>query len=132
MSLGDDLLALDDLPREEFEAPEWARALNGRKLFIRMLTGTERDAFEAENLLRKGESYQTNFQNMRARLVSKCLVDEAGALVIPDPEKLGRKNQDVLDRAFVQAQRLNKLRNEDVEETEKNSEVGPSADSGSS
>jgi len=134
---GAEILALDDLPRERLEVPEWGDAI----IFIRTMTGLERDAWE-ESIIKmtprrvNGKNIQEPeiiMKNARAKLVAKVAVNEAGEQMWKPEEvtALGGKNCGALDRCFSAAQRLNHLSNEDVEELTKNSEGGTSDDSGS-
>lgn len=113
----EDILAIDDLPYEDVEVPEW-----GGVVRVRALTGAERDAYEASIVRRKGNKTELNPENMRAKLVALCVVDEQGNRLFTDKdiELLGRKSAAALDRVFEVAQRLSGLRPEDMEEIEKN------------
>lgn len=109
----DQILAADDLTTEDHEVPEW-----GGTVRIRMLTGTERDAFEASVTQQRGKSVQANLTNLRARLVSLCLIDATGRRMFnrEDIPALGRKSAAALDRVFDACRRLNRIGDEDVEE----------------
>jgi hypothetical protein len=127
MSLRDDILGRDDLPVEVVSVPEW-----GMDVRVRALSGTERDAYEASCMRRsgpKGEKVEMSFENIRARLVARSVVDEAGARVFTDADvaALGGKNAAALNRLFEVAQRLSGLRGEDFEELLGNSEGAPAA-----
>ena len=127
MSLRDDILGRDDLPVEVVSVPEW-----GMDVRVRALSGTERDAYEASCMRRsgpKGEKVEMSFENIRARLVARSVVDEAGARVFTDADvaALGGKNAAALNRLFEVAQRLSGLRGEDIEELVGNSEGAPAA-----
>lgn len=93
------ILAADDLPRERVVVPEW-----GGDVFVRTMTGTDRDAFETSLLGKDGR-----MENVRARLVSLTLCNEAGTRIFDDSEivALGAKSARALDRVFSVAQRLN-------------------------
>jgi hypothetical protein len=111
-----EILAADDLPREKVECPEW-----GGHLYIRTLTGKERDAFEA-SVVGKGSS--TNLVNVRARLVALAGCNDAGEPIFTaaQVDALGDKSAAALSRCFDVASRLNHLSNRDIEELEKNSD----------
>lgn len=106
----DQILAADDLPREQVDVPEW-----GGSVLVGALTGTERDAFEQSLLMADGK---VNLQNMRARLAACCLIDEAGQRLfsLHDVEALGRKNAKALERVTKVAQRLNRMGDAQLEE----------------
>ena len=122
------ILAAIDCRLIEEHVPEW-----GGSVWLRTMTGTERDQFEAESLKRKGKDIEVNMANVRARLLAKTLADERGTRLFNDGEVLvlGAKSGDVLDRLYVAARRHNRLTKEDVEELAGNSSAGLSAGNGS-
>lgn len=116
----DQILAATDSGRELFPVPEW-----GGDVFINVMSGTERDAFEQAVV---GDGEHRNWRNVRARLAVIVLVDEEGKRLFADTDvaALGRKSSIVLDRIFDAAQRVNALRPEDIKELAKNSGGAPS------
>ena len=118
-----EILAQDDLKYEDVEVPEWGGAM----VRVRSLNASERDRFEASTVQRNGKKVTTNLENIRARLVLLCLVDEKGERLFDegDTYPLGGKSAAALDRIFTVAQRLNGLRDEDVDELAKNSNGDP-------
>lgn len=122
------ILAADDRPKEEVFVPQW-----GLSVFVRTLSGAERDDWEASIVQQKGKATTYDLRNVRARLVCKCIVDENGRRVFSDHEAevLGEKSAAALDLLFTVAQRLNALTNADVEELGKASGIVQSAGSGS-
>ena len=122
-----EILAQDDLKYEDVEVPEWGGAM----VRVRSLNASERDRFEASTVQRNGKKVTTNLENIRARLVLLCLVDEKGERLFDegDTYPLGGKSAAALDRIFTVAQRLNGLRDEDVDELAKNSNGDQGADS---
>jgi len=114
----DDILQVQDLPKELVEVPEWDGAV-----YVRGLTGAERDALEASIVEQRGRSTRMNLMNLRAKLVAMSVVDEEGNRLFSDAdvEKLGQKSAAALNRIFEVAQRLSGLTSEDVEELTKNS-----------
>ena len=124
----DDILNASDLAREEVDVPEW-----GGAVLVRGLTGRERDAYESSIVHPNGRVMKYTLTNMRARLVALSVIDEAGARLFSDSdiEMLGRKSAAALQRVFEVAQRLSGLSEQDMDELAKNSESGPSDDSGS-
>lgn len=109
----DQILSADDLTTEDLEVPEW-----GGTVRVRMMTGAERDNFEASVAQQKGKNVKANLANFRARLVAKCVVGEDNRRLFTDHEAavLGQKSASALDRVFEAAQRLNRMSDEDVEE----------------
>lgn len=124
----DDILGADDLARELVAVPEW-----GGDLYVRCLTGAERDRFEAEMLADEEDDQRKRFFNLRARLVVLAVCDEHNLplFMLNDVEALGRKSAKVLDRLFSVAQRLSGMTREDVEALTKNSVTIPPDASGS-
>lgn len=107
------ILDAQDLAIERVDVPEW-----GGAVVIRGLTGLERDAFEAEIVRRDGEDTQLNLENLRAKLLSRCIIDEkTGDRLFSDSEAaaLGKKSGLVITRLFEVAQRLSGLSKKDVE-----------------
>lgn len=111
------ILQIEDLPFEDVEIPEWDGMVR-----VRTMTGMERDAFEESIIDFKNKDRKTNFQNLRAKLVAKTVIDENGNLLFTDEDviKLGKKSAKALDRIFEVAQRLNGLGQKDIEELTKN------------
>ena len=112
----DQIMAVtNDLPTEEVPVPEW-----GGSVFVRTMTGAERDSFEQTMLDNKKSG--TNLTNIRARLAARVVCDSAGARLFTDKDAdaLGGKSAKVLDRIFEVAQRLNGIGAKDVAELEKN------------
>lgn len=113
------ILQSEDLPRELVEVPEW-----GGSVWVKSLTGKERDALEAvvANIGEDGKAH-TNLVNLRARLGSLTMTDEKGKRLFTDGDVkgLGEKSAAALDRVFSVAQRLAKLTDKDVKSLEKNS-----------
>lgn len=116
----DEILSARDLPTEDVAVPEW-----GGVVCVRTLTGAERDAFESSMVQQAGKSTKVNTQNLRAKLVALCAVNESGQRVFTDAQvvELGRKSSIALNRVFAVAQRLSGLSDADVEELGKASET---------
>ena len=105
----DQILTAQDLPTVDVEVPEW-----GGTVRVRMMTGGERDAFEAGTITRHGKKIEQNLVNIRARLVALCVVDEKGQRLFSeaDAAALGQKSAAALNRVFNAAQQLNALTEE--------------------
>ncbi len=99
-------------PVERVEVPEW-----GGAVFVRTMSGAERDAFELATAPPLG-----TFANLRARLVALCACDEGGARLFEDADaaRLGELDARALDRVFAAARRLNALGADDYEQIKKN------------
>ena len=120
------ILAQDDLKTEDVQIPEWGDAW----VRVRSLNASERDHFEASTVQRNGKKVTTNLENIRARLCLLCIVDEDGNRLFDEGDTfpLGGKSASALDRIFTVAQKLNGLRDEDVDELAKNSKADQSDD----
>jgi hypothetical protein len=116
------ILSADDLKREEVHVPDW-----GGSVFVRTLTGAERDRLEEQSVTRNGKTFEANFSNVRARLVSLAAVDESGKRLFTeaDIEALGAKSATALDIVFAVASRINGLSAKDVDQLAKNSSADP-------
>lgn len=119
MSLKDQILSADDSIKEPVDIPEWGSL----KLFVRVLSGEERDDFEASMVQQRGKNTVQNLRNVRAKLAVRCLCDETGARIFEDADAtaLGKKSGSALQLVFEKARKLNRLTNEDVEELAGNS-----------
>jgi len=94
-----------DFKVEKVSVPEW-----GGDVYLKTLSGTERDAFE--------EGYaEQKMKNFRARFLVLTLCDESGERMFSDDEAadLGGKSAVVLNRLFDAAWALNAFRTEDVD-----------------
>ncbi len=113
----DQILSVPDLQREMVHVPEW-----GGDVYVRGLTGSERDALEAGMLERKGKTTSIRLDHLRARLLSMTIVDEEGKSLFgpEDVVALGSKSAVALERCFAVARRLSGFTEQDVEELIKN------------
>lgn len=117
----EDILSADDLVTVPVEVPEW-----GGVVYVRTMTGAERDEFEAGLVEIKSQGKEVkstiNTQNVRARLIAVTIVDDSGERIFSaeDVEKLGQKSAAAVDRVFTVAQELNGLTEDDVKELEGN------------
>ena len=121
----DEILQADDIRKEKVEVPEW-----GGTVWVKTMSGTERDRFEASIISAKGER---NLVNLRAKIVAMSVIDESGKrlFTFEDALELGKKSARALDRVFSVAQRLSGFTPQDVEELTKNSSAGPEENSSS-
>lgn len=105
--------AAQPLPIERVEVPEL-----GGHVFIRGMSGVERDAWEKTLLVGRGKSQKVNTENVRAKLVARTAVDENRERIFSDEDAqaLGALRVDVLTRLFQVAQRMSGVTDEDVEE----------------
>jgi len=123
MSLSrDDILKVQDIQIEEVDVPEW-----GGSVFVKGMTGTERDLFENSIVETKGKSSRVNMRNIRAKLVVQSACDADGNLLFSqkDVEVLGKKSAAALQRVFDVASRLSGISDKDVEELAEGLENDP-------
>ena len=120
------ILAADDLQYRDVHVPEW-----GGIVRLREMTGAEREDFE--NAVVAAQKADGRVENLRATMLSMCIVDAAGnrLFTADDVAALGRKSGVALIRVFTEAQKLSALTAEEAGALEKNSGPGPSADSSS-
>lgn len=127
MSLSrDDILKVQDIRIEEVDVPEW-----GGTVFVKGMTGTERDLFETSIVETKGKNTRVNMRNIRAKLVVHSACDAEGGLLftIKDVDALGKKSAAALQRVFDKASQLSGISEKDVEELAEGLEQDPFDDS---
>lgn len=98
------ILEAKDLKREIVHVPEW-----GGDVIIQTMSGVTRN--EWEQSLYNRETKEPDLVNSRAKLLSRCIVDEQGNRVFSESDvaALGAKSGYVLDRLSDVAQRVNGL-----------------------
>ena len=108
------ILESNDGARELVEVPEW-----GGSVWIRSMTGTERDRFEDGLTDANGN---VSIEGIRARLVCMTACDQDGKRMFADSDAsmLGLKSAKALNRLARVAQRLSGLTLEAVEDAKKN------------
>ena len=108
----DDILSADDLKYEIVPVPEW-----GGSVRVRSLPSEERDAYEQSCLVGKGKDQRVTYENIRAKLCSRTIVDDGGERIFSDADiaLLGKKSAAALMRVFEAASRLSALNKEDVD-----------------
>lgn len=124
----DDILDVDDLGFKMVPVPEW-----GGEVRIRTLTGAERDAYEGSMIRQRGTNTSMNYDNLRAKLVTLCVVDGDGKRLFSNADAvlLGKKSAAALERVFEACQKLSRLRREDIDELAGNFDGNQSDSSGS-
>ena len=121
--------AAQDIPTEDVLVPQW-----GGTVRLRGLTGSQRDAYEASVVEMRGETRRYKLQNLRARLVALCLIDEEGNLLFSDDaavKSLGQKSAQALDMLFAKARKLSGLSEDDIEELAEDFDDAQSDEAGS-
>lgn len=110
------ILAAGDFKLNKVHVPEW-----GGDVFIKTISGLDRDRFE------DGYSEQ-KMKNFRSRFLVLTLCDEKGDRLFTDVEveEIGKKSSLVINRLFDAAWSLNAFTNEAVDELGNDSTVVPS------
>lgn len=119
MSLSKEAILSAKSPAREVHVPEW-----GGSVFVKCLSGTEREAWE--RWLSESQSQQGTMFVLygRAGLLVRCLVDESGARLFCDDDIAVLSNADgsgsALDRLFDAACELNRIGKKEIDEIAKN------------
>ena len=124
----DDILKAADNAPEEVNVPEW-----GGTVLVRGMTGKERDAFELSLMTPgRGGRREVNPVNVRAKLVSRCVVDDDGNRLFTDGDaaELGEKSAAAVNRIYDVAARLSGMAEGEQEELAR--DFGPGDGAGSS
>lgn len=124
------ILGADDLQREAVEVPEWHGTV-----YVRMLTGGERELFEQWALAFRDETATRTPtpRNLRARLAVLTVCDAEGTnlFTMDDIDALAAKASAPIERIFDVAWRLNRLGPGEVESLLGESSASLNGDSGS-
>lgn len=117
------ILAVDDRKPVPVDCPEW-----GGTVFVRSMSGREKDALETSWRDDKGKFQQRDF---RAKFVAMIACDEKGNRLFSemDVELLTQKSTIALDRLIDAANKLNGMGVAAVEDAEKNLQKDQSGDS---
>jgi hypothetical protein len=112
----EDILNANDEVTRSVEVPEW-----GGRVWVRGLTGSERDLFEGTIIEGRGRQQSVNLKNFRAKLVVASAVksEHSKERLFGDPShvnRLGNKSARALQRVFDMAQELSGLNQQDVEQ----------------
>lgn len=105
---------------------------NGDYVYVREMTGRERDRFEQSIISIKGDKVENKVDDFRAKLAVNTVCDSTGKLILhPDDYKTLSQNMSAakLERIVNKAQELSKISEQDVKNMEKNSSDAQSADS---
>ncbi len=124
----DEILAIEDLPIERVEVPEWKAAV-----YMQTLSGKQRDEFTQLATDRRAAK-RFDVRGLKSRLVAMSLCDKAGKLLFAgdgDETKLNAKSGAAVDRLFTIAQRLSGLSDDELEEMTTDFDEGPNVNSGS-
>ena len=102
---------------------------DGNYVFVRQMTGRERDRFE-QSLIKENKNaeggYEKTLEDFRAKLAVCTVSDEDGNLIL-QPGDFGILSQNMsaakLEKIINTAQRINKISEDDKENLVKNSEA---------
>jgi len=110
-----EILEANDIKTQEVPVPEWGE---DAAVYVKGMTGAERDKFEGSLITMRGKDKQMNMANIRAKLASMTICDEKGKRLFNenDVQALSQKSAAALQRVFAVAQRLSGISDEDVEE----------------
>jgi hypothetical protein len=126
----EDILAAHDEEIRAVAVPEW-----GGRVWVKGITGTERDRFEQSQLEGRGRNRQVNLNMFRARLVAAAAIrsetDKRPLFDISQVQRLGQKSAKALQRVFDVASDLAGMSDEDVENMTKELGKDQNGDSGS-
>lgn len=110
-----DILKAEDRNYRDVAVPEW-----GGTVRLAVMSGSARDQYEMNlTKVKPDGTREQDLSNIRAKLVSACLVDE-NFVPMFTAQELGKKNGKVLDRLFEIANELNATSEEEVEKAVKN------------
>ena len=122
----DDILAVQDIETKQVPVPEW-----GGDVYVKGMTGAERDAFETTIIVDHGNKQTVTTENIRAKLAAFSVVDEEGVLMfsVKDIKALGKKSAAALQRVFDVAKELSGIGDDDIEELVEGLKADPFDDS---
>ena len=118
------ILGVVDIRKELVDVPEWGK---DAAVWVRGMTGAERDKFESSIVESRGKGTKVNMVNVRARLASLTICDEGGNRLFTqaDIAALSAKSASALQRIFAVAQRLSGIGDEDVKDFTEGLEDNP-------
>ena len=123
-----EILDIQDIEIEQVDVVEW-----GGHVFVKGMSGIERDTFEASIVQQRGKDARVNMVNIRAKLAAQTICDEEGVKMFTekDVHALGKKSASALQRVFDVAQRLSGITSGDIDELAEDLEENPSEGSAS-
>jgi len=127
------ILGAQHLPAEEVHVPEWAGPDGDDVVYVRGMTGAERDLWEmSQYVIRDGEQVPDQ-ANATAKALVKCIVDAEGNRLFGDRDanELGAQPAVALTRVWRVARRLSGLGPEEVKAAAENFGEAPGRGSSS-
>ena len=108
-----DILKVQDIKIELVHVPEWEG-----DVYVKGMTGIERDAFEASIVQMRGKGSRVDMTNIRAKLAAQTICDENGEKLFTDADikELGKKSASALQRVFEVAQKLSGIGDDAIQE----------------
>ncbi len=127
-----EILETKDFRLEPVDVPEW-----GGVVYVKTMSGEERDRFEDEVIKRRDEKsgLPSSIVGLKVLIVSLTACDAEGKRLFAgdgDEKKLAEKSAAAIDRLWAKAQELSHLTDEAVEELAEGFTKGRSDTSGSS
>lgn len=124
------ILSAVDIIKELVETPEWGEDTG---VWVRGMTGKERDSYESRIYKIKNNQLHMNMEDIRAFLVSLCVIDENNNKLfsLQDVEALTEKSAIVLDRIASVIQRLSGLTPDQQKKLHEGLDKNPFVDSAS-
>ncbi len=119
----EEILKASDIRTKDIEVKEW-----GGSVRLKSLTAAERDAFTKSIAVGRGRDKDVDLQNIRAKFVSLCLVNEEGQRLFNKPSDLGAKSSSVIEKLYTEAAAMSGLTEEQLQEAIKNSSSDQSDD----
>src|SRR5215472_4426467 len=104
----DSILAAAHLPVEEVHVPEWADANGDDLVYVRGMTGAERDLWEMSLQVERGGQMVPDTANATAKALVRCISDAGGNRLFDDRDanELGAQPSAALMRCWREARRL--------------------------
>jgi len=112
------ILNSKDIEFKDVPIKEW-----GGSIRLKEMDGTERDVFETEVMKRrKGNTDEVELKGLKIYLLHLCMVNDKGERLFTQEDifALQKKNARIINDLFTEAQKLNKLKKEDLESAVKN------------
>ena len=109
-----EILSCDDKRTKKLHVKQW-----DGDVIVAELTAFDRDTFEQTSLALKAGG---KAENISSRLVSLCLVDEAGKRLFSDEDikALGQRSGSAMNQVLETVLKLNNLTDDDIDELAKN------------
>ena len=118
--LAEDIFSTKDIQPEWLDIPEWTAEGSDEcaGLYVRPMTGLERDTYEESLVRGRGKNREMNVRNARAKLVVLVAVNEDGEPVFTkgDVQRLGAKSSAALNRIFELSTKQSGMSEDDIEE----------------